>query len=351
MTALKRETSSGKLLKAKTTIKHIYSKFEHSIERYERVNKKYIFAKNIVRSLKHQVLLKTGHLLGKSETLNQNSVVCPYGDGLLKQTQLTSKDVIENLYDDLSLKGTKNDNQIKVVNLDLTIKNGKRIFSFTDNDESISLDGLPKKIVRSKHHIPSFSTKIFDNVTENNTTSVAANFLLDILAKNQQENSKPAAPIDLDSDKDNDIEDKEDIIILTDDIVESSEEDVAYSEIESANYDELEDDASEIDIPFVGDEESDDQDDEIALSSDDAHQSESNDVEEISFSDGVSETSILKNEESFLINDVNNDEEPNVDDFSHEVYLFPLGEHVGQYNKNDIIDASKYEAYVNDFTF
>lgn len=351
MTAFKRESPSGKLLKAKTTIKHIYSKFERSIERHERVNKKYIFAKNVARNLKHQILLKAGYLLDESETLNQNSAVSPYGDGLLKQTQLTSKDLIKNLYDDLSLKSTENDNQSSVASLDLTIKNGKRIFSFIDNDESISLDGLAKKIVRTKQHIPSSSTKTFDGVTDKSTASVAANFLLDILSKHQKENNKPVASIDRDTVEDNKIEDEEDIIILTDDIVESSEEEVNYSDIESDNYDKLEDDVSEIDIPVLGDEESDDQDDEIVLSSDDLHQSESNDVDEISISDGVSETSILKNEESFLINDVNNDVEPNVDDVSHEVYLFPLGEHLGEYNKNDIIDVSKYETYVNDFTF
>lgn len=346
---------SSKLRKAKTAFKNIYSKFERTIEKHERINNKYIFAKDVVKNFKLKIVLETYRLLGKSENFDQNLVTCPYGDGLLKKTNIITKNDIKNLYNDLSLKDSTDMNPSNTTNQHFKIANGRRIFSFTNDNESIALDGLAKKVVRNKGHQYGFKKRAPGNLANENEGSAAANYLLDILARHKKENTKSHEVGGISNiaelSANEEIDNEEDIIILTDDIVISSEDDVVYSEFEKDNSVDIIDESSEDDITALSDEELDEQDAEIVLSSD-HDDSGSLDIEEnVNESDGLSETSILKDEESFLINDIEKEESPAVHDSNDVIYEFPLGEHVGDYKKNDIIDASKYETYVIDYRF
>lgn len=355
--SISKKFHSKNLHKARDVLNSARTKFEHKIEKHRRLNRGYLYSKNLTKNLTFKLVSHVSKLLrGKylSNGLNGDPL---YGDELLQQTQTLTRNDFKEMYDDINFKGGIDFDKVNQPNLAQSIHHGKRIFTFANDHETISLDGLTGKAVRNKGSMNISSERLFEPQNSMKELSAAAKYLMDILECNKNDYQDTSTKNILEKTEEfkytDDNDKEESIIILTDDITSSSDEQDDSIEHENDNAYLQNSESSEDNVVVLSNELSSQSDEEIELSSD-GNEIESDHIEEEvgdSDSECASETSILRKEESLMINDIENQEllpEKEAEGFSFD---FPFGEHIGNYKKPDVIDLAKYESYVNDYTF
>lgn len=355
--SVSKKLHSKKLHKAREVLKSARFKFEHRIQKHRKINRGYIYTKNATKNITLKIITHASKLLGRKYINNNINGEPPYGDELLQQTQTLTRNDFREIYDDINFKSGVDLGNVSQPNLTQSIQHGKRIFAFANDTESIPLDGLTGKVVRNKSSSITSNKRPYSPQNNLNEVSAAAKYLMDILECNKN-NSQDGSAKDIlnknEEDKSNDENDKEEsIIILTDDITASSDEEDESFENENDSVYSQNVESSEDDIIGVSDDISGQSHEEIELSSEIDEVNSEHIEEEVNDSDSecVSETSILRKEESFMINDIENKDRISEKESEVCAFDFPHGEHIGNYKRPDIIDLSKYEAYVDDYTF
>lgn len=348
---------SKKLHKAREVLKSARSKFEHKIEKHRRINRGYLYTKNATRNLTFRIITHASKLLGRKFTNNNINSQPPYGDELLQQTQTLTRNEFRDIYDGINFKSGVDLSNVRQPTLAQSIQHGKRIFAFANDNESIPLDGLAGRVVRNKSSSITSNKRSYKLQNDMKEVSAAAKYLIDILEcnKNNSQDNSPKNVLDKNEEgkSTDENEEEESIIILTDDITASNDEDDDSIENEDDSVYSQDVDSSEDDIIALSNDISGQSHEEIELSSEGEEVNSDHIEKEVgdSDSDCVSETSILRKEESFMVNDIENEIHMSEKESDVCSFDFPHGEHIGNYKKPDVIDLSKYETYVNDYTF
>lgn len=355
--ALSNKLHSKKLHKAREVLKSAHLKLEHRIEKHKRINRGYLYTKNVTKTLTSRIISHFFKLLGRKYIGKNINGEPPYGDELLQQTQNLKGTDFREIYDNIDFKSGVDLGKVKQPNFVQTIQLGKRIFAFANDNESIPLDGLTAKMVRHKSGSITSNKRSYKPQKNLKQVSAAAKYLMDILECNKNNSQSISAKEILDKNEEckstDENDNEESIIILTDDITASSdEEDVSIEKEYDSDFCQNVM-TSEDDIIALSNDISGQSHEEIELSSEGDEAISDHIEEEVGDSDGdcVSETSILKKEESFIVNELENEEHESEKKVGVCSFDFPNGEHIGNYKKPNIIDLSKYETYVNEYTF